>query len=107
MYFLPVGVTLAFKIDNSVPITRRGALWEYTYSCRPTPTVLLNLQACFLHDAVSGAPSVLDTITIANIDYIPLVCKLDRVISALPKTIQVSKDMSDSISFHKYKVDVI
>lgn len=101
------GTTLTFEMDNSIPVTRRGTLWEYTYSCRFNPTTTLKMQACFLNDAATGAPKILDTITIANIDYIPLVCKLDRRINRLPLKITVAKDSSDSISFHKYVVEVL
>lgn len=96
--------TYTFVIDNSVPVVSKGdSKFEYVYSCDCGSDVM-NMQVLMVHNA-SGVPELLDTLTLAGIDYIPFVCKLARSVKEAPaKVLLTPRD--DNNSYHMYDIEI-
>lgn len=107
MYKLGAGEVCAFEQNTKVPITRRGNIWEYNYVCSvgAGATEIINMVVHIDYDMMVGSKMKIHMISVPNIDYIPLIIKLEREIQAPPKKIVLSRTMYNDIGFNKYNIE--
>lgn len=99
--------TYTFTIDTTKPVIAKGAdMHAYTYICEYDCDCEAKMQVLLRHDSVTGQPNLVDTITIDDIDYIPIVCKLSRKVSAAPNKVFFTPRGNGISAFHVYDVDI-
>jgi hypothetical protein len=105
MYKLGAGEVCPFEQNTKVPITRRGNIWEYSYVCSVSETDMINMVVHIDYDMMVGSKMKIHMISVTNIDYIPLIIKLEREIQSPPKKIVLSRTMYNDIGFNKYNIE--
>jgi hypothetical protein len=105
MYKLGAGEVCAFEQNTKVPITRRGNIWEYNYICCVNESDMINMVVYIDYDMMVGSKMKIHMISVTNIDYIPLIIKLEREVQSPPKKVVLSRAMYNDIGFNKYNIE--